>query len=589
MKTNWDLTVFYKDFDDPEFKDDLARLPKEIDAFTAAIAAPAEDEVKKLVSLIHQEEALSNLFERLSLMIELTLSVDANNKAANAAMAPLMRAVMGSSLASNAFSRYLASLENLDAIIDADDELKARAFALREAAEDAKHQLPEALEKPVLKMQLSGGEAFSQLRDKLDATLLVDYDGKQIPLSAVRALAYDGDADTRRRAYEAELASYKKIELPMSFCLNNLKAEGETIAALKGYKGVLDMALAHSRMDEKTLEAMWTAIREALPELREYFKAKGRLLGHENGLPFYDLFAPVGQSTRTYTVEEARALLLDLFGKFCPEMGEMMRTAFDEGWIDMYPREGKSGGAFCSGYYAKNISRVMTNFAGSASDVSTLAHELGHAFNNRMLHHKPIMMTETPMPLAETASTFNETLLISQLLKTATPEEELTLLDSCLTEQTQTMVDIYSRFLFEQKVVAAQADHALDVDELKETMLWAQEQSYGDGLDPEYRHPYMWACKSHYYSTGVHFYNFPYAFGGLFARGLYARYEKEGEAFVPVYCDLLSRFGSDTIANVTASVGIDVTTPDFWREAVESVLVQVRRFVELADQETAAK
>ena len=589
MKTNWDLTVFYKDFDDPEFKDDLARLPKEIDAFTAAIAAPAEDEVKKLVSLVHQEEALSNLFERLSLMIGLTLSVDANNKAANAAMAPLMRAVMGSSLASNAFSRYLASLENLDAIIDADDELKARAFALREAAEDAKHQLPEALEKPVLKMQLSGGEAFSQLRDKLDATLLVDYDGKQIPLSAVRALAYDGDADTRRRAYEAELASYKKIELPMSFCLNSLKAEGETMAALKGYKGVLDMALAHSRMDEKTLEAMWTAIREALPELREYFKAKGRLLGHENGLPFYDLFAPVGQSTRTYTVEEARALLLDLFGKFCPEMGEMMRTAFDEGWIDMYPREGKSGGAFCSGYYAKNISRVMTNFAGSASDVSTLAHELGHAFNNRMLHHKPIMMTETPMPLAETASTFNETLLISQLLKTATPEEELTLLDSCLTEQTQTMVDIYSRFLFEQKVVAAQADHALDVDELKETMLWAQEQSYGDGLDPEYRHPYMWACKSHYYSTGVHFYNFPYAFGGLFARGLYARYEKEGEAFVPVYCDLLSRFGSDTIANVTASVGIDVTTPDFWREAVESVLVQVRRFVELADQETAAK
>ena len=589
MKTNWDLTVFYKDFDDPEFKDDLARLPKEIDTFTAAIAAPAEDEVEKLVSLVHQEEALSNLFERLSLMIELTLSVDANNKAANAAMAPLMRAVMGSSLASNAFSRYLASLENLDAIIDADDELKARAFALREAAEDAKHQLPEALEKPVLKMQLSGGEAFSQLRDKLDATLLVDYDGKQIPLSAVRALAYDCDADTRRRAYEAELASYKKIELPMSFCLNNLKAEGETMAALKGYKGVLDMALAHSRMDEKTLEAMWTAIREALPELREYFKAKGRLLGHENGLPFYDLFAPVGQSTRTYTVEEARALLLDLFGKFCPEMGEMMRTAFDEGWIDMYPREGKSGGAFCSGYYAKNISRVITNFAGSASDVSTLAHELGHAFNNRMLHHKPIMMTETPMPLAETASTFNETLLISQLLKTATPEEELTLLDSCLTEQTQTMVDIYSRFLFEQKVVAAQADHALDVDELKETMLWAQEQSYGDGLDPEYRHPYMWACKSHYYSTGVHFYNFPYAFGGLFARGLYARYEKEGEAFVPVYCDLLSHFGSDTIANVTASVGIDVTTPDFWREAVESVLVQVRRFVELADQETAAK
>ena len=589
MKTNWDLTVLYKDFDDPAFKADLGGLDASIAALTEAIAAPCEDEAAKLTALVGQVEALSMTFERLMLMVELTLSVDAQNKPANAAMAPLMRSAMLMEQANNALGRYLSKLENLSELVHSNETLSARAFALLEMAENAKHQLPEALEKPVMKMQLSGGQAFSHLRDKLDATLTVDYDGKAIPLSAARAKAYDADADVRRKAYDAELAAYKKIEIPMSYCLNNIKAEGETMAQLRGYKGVLDMALAHSRMDEKTLEAMWTAIREALPELREYFKAKGRLLGHENGLPFYDLFAPVGQSTRTYTVEEARALLLDLFGKFCPEMGEMMRTAFDEGWIDMYPREGKSGGAFCSGYYAKNISRVMTNFAGSASDVSTLAHELGHAFNNRMLHHKPIMMTETPMPLAETASTFNETLLISQLLKTATPEEELTLLDSCLTEQTQTMVDIYSRFLFEQKVVAAQADHALDVDELKETMLWAQEQSYGDGLDPEYRHPDMWACKSHYYSTGVHFYNFPYAFGGLFARGLYARYEKEGEAFVPVYCDLLSRFGSDTIANVTASVGIDVTTPDFWREAVESVLVQVRRFVELADQETAAK
>ena len=585
MKTNWDLTVFYKDFDDPAFKADLSGLDASIAAFSEAIAAPGEDEAAKLTALVGQIEALSMTFQRLMLMVELTLSVDAQNKPANAAMAPLMRSAMLSNQASNALGRYLASLDNLSELVKANETLASRAFALLELAENAKHQLPEALEEPVMKMQLSGGQAFSHLRDKLDATLTVDYDGKAIPLSAARAKAYDADADVRRKAYDAELAAYKKIEIPMSYCLNNIKAEGETMAQLRGYKGVLDMALAHSRMDEKTLDAMWTAIREALPELREYFKAKGRLLGHENGLPFYDLFAPVGHASRTYTVEEARALLLDLFGRFCPEMGDMMRTAFDEGWIDMYPREGKSGGAFCAGYYEKNISRVMTNFAGSASDVSTLAHELGHAFNNRMLRHKPLMMNDTPMPLAETASTFNETLLIAQMLKDATPEEELTLLDSCLVEQTQTMVDIYSRFLFEQKVVAAQADHALDVDELKETMLWAQDQSYGDGLDPEFRHPYMWACKSHYYSPDVHFYNFPYAFGGLFARGLYARYEQEGEAFVPVYCDLLSRFGSDTIANVTASVGIDVTTPDFWRSAVESVLVQVRRFVELANQE----
>lgn len=582
MKTNWDLSVFYGGFDDPAFAADLASLPERTKALADAIAAPAQDQAEKLRVLIAQLEQLYTTVEHVGLMINLTLSCDAENEAANAAMTPLMRAGVAIEQMNNAFCRYVASVGKLDALIESDPVLQANAFFLRRSAQTAAHMLPEAIEGPVLQMQLSGGEAFSQLRDKLDATLLVDYRGEQLPLSAVRALAYDADADVRRDAYEAEIASYAKLELPMSYCLNSIKAEATTMASLKGFDSVLAMTLDHSNMSQKTLDAMWMAIREALPQLREYLKAKGRLLGHDNGLPFYDLFAPLGASSRTYTVEEARALLLDLFGAFCPQMGDMMRQAFDEGWIDMYPHAGKSGGAFCAGCYDKDISRVMTNFTGSLSDVSTLAHELGHAFNNRMLTRVPYLMTDTPMPLAETASTFNETLLSAAMRKTATPEEELMLLDASLMESTQTLVDIYSRFLFEQKVVDAQADHALSVRELKETMLWAQDQSYGDGLDPDVRHPYMWACKSHYYSTGMHFYNFPYAFGCLFGRGLYARYQQEGEAFVPVYCDLLSRFGSDTIENVTASVGIDVTTPEFWRSAVESILKEVRRFVELA-------
>lgn len=581
MKTNWDLSVFYKGFDDPAFAADLAALPGRIDAVRAMIDAPAQDETAKLREIVLAIESLDEVSEPLYMMVMLTLSTDAQNPAANAAQTPLNRTGMAYAQMESRFSRYLAALPNLDAIIESDDVLRARGFVLREFAETARHQLDPALEGPVLRMQLSGGKALSELRGKLDATLLVDYRGEQIPLSAARAKAYDADPAVRRDAYEAELASYAKIELPMSVCLNSIKAEACTMAELKGYKDVLDMTLSESRLSRETLDAMWAAIREALPELRGYFKAKAKLLGHKNGLPFYDLFAPVGESTRTYTIEEARDMLLDLFGRFCPDMADMMKTAFDEGWIDVYPKAGKRGGAFCSGCYAKNISRVMTNFTGSLSDISTLAHELGHAFNNRMLCRVPAMMTSTPMPLAETASTFNETVLSAELRKGASREEELMLLDASLMENTQVMVDIYSRFLFEQKVVDAQADHALSVDELKDAMLWAQDQSYGDGLDPDVRHPYMWACKSHYYSTGRHFYNFPYAFGGLFARGLYARYEKEGAAFVPVYCDLLSRFGSDTIENVTRSVGIDVTTPAFWRSAVGSVVEEARRFAEL--------
>ena len=585
MKTNWDLTVFYKDFDDPAFARDLASLPELVKALSDTIAAENDNAAAKIRTIVEQTESLTLRMERVAMMAMLTMSIEAEHPQANAAQSPLNRVFMAVSQVESSFSRYLASLPNLDEIIESDEELKKRGFALREFADHARHQLPETIESPVLKMQLSGGKALSQLRGKLEATLTANFRGEEIPLSAVRGKAYDADPQVRKDAYEAEIACYPKIEIPMSVCLNSIKAEGQTMAELKGYKDVLEMTLAESRLSRATLDAMWTAIREALPDLRKYyFRTKGKLLGHENGLPFYDLFAPIGESTTTYTIEQARDLLLSVFGKFSSEMHDMMATAFDEGWIDVYPKPGKRGGAFCSGNYEMNISRVMTNFSGSLSDVSTLAHELGHAFNNKQLNRVPVLMTDTPMPLAETASTFNETLLSGVLMEKADRAEQLMLLDASLTENTQVMVDIYSRFLFEQKVVEAQADHALSVKELKETMLWAQDQSYGDGLDPEVRHPYMWACKSHYYSTGRHFYNFPYAFGGLFGRGLYARYEKEGQSFVPVYCDLLSRFGSDTIENVTASVGIDVTSPEFWRDAVAGVVAEAKQFAALAEE-----
>ncbi|MBR5225262.1 MAG: M3 family oligoendopeptidase [Clostridia bacterium] len=584
MKTNWDLTVFYKDFDDPEFKADLAALEGNIAAFAKLIDEDLGTDLNKIRCLIAEFEHLGTLLERLRMMVSMTLACEAGHEKANAANAQLRRAFVSVEQAENALSRYLASVENLGELIAQDEMLKKNDYFLLRSAEDAKHTLPENLEEPVLKMQLSGGKMFSELRDKLDATLEVDYREEKIPLSAVRSKAYDADPAVRKDAYEAEIASYKKIELPMSYCLNAIKSEARTMAALTGYEDVLTMTLDQSGMTRKTLDAMWTAISEALPDLRKYFKAKGRLLGHKNGLPFYDLFAPVGSCTRTYTIEEARDLLVDIFNKFSPELSDMMARAFDEGWIDVYPRAGKRGGAFCAGCYQLGVSRIMTNFTGSLSDVSTLAHELGHAFNNQQMLRVPRLMCRPPMPLAETASTFNETVLSDFIRENASAEEEITLLDASLMENTQVMVDIYSRFLFEQKVVDAQADHALSVKELKETMLWAQEQSYGDGLDPEVRHPYMWACKSHYYSTGRHFYNFPYAFGGLFGRGLYARYKAEGESFVPVYCDLLSRFGSDTIENVTASVGIDVTTPDFWRAAVKTVVDEALRFDELVGE-----
>ena len=577
----WDLSFLYKGFDDPQLQADLAAIPGMLEE-QRAILASDEDDKTKLERLMDAQEALSARMDRLSYVF-LVLSVDATNATAAQYDDRLSLMFNDVRLVGSAITRYIGGLANLEELIASSEKLQKVAFALREEADHVKHTLPEAIEPWMLQMQLSGGGAFSQLRDKLDSTHLVSYRGQELPLAAVRGMAYDADPAVRKDAYEAEIAAYKKIELPMSYCLNSIKMEARTLSKARGFDSVLDMTLNSSRMDRETLDAMLTAMKEYLPHFRRYLRAKGKLLGHKNGLPFYDLFAPVGEATRSYTIDEARQTLIQELGKFNPEMAKFVDHAFEADWIDLYPREGKTGGAFCAGAHFADRSMVMTNFQGSHSDVSTIAHELGHAWHNRCMAGLPYALTGTPMPLAETASIFNETILAHQVLAAASEKEQLTLLDASLTESTQTIVDIFSRYLFESEVIDTRADHAMTVDELKDAMLRAQDATYGDGLDPEVRHPYMWACKSHYYSSGFNFYNFPYAFGELFGKGVFAQYLEKGSDFVPQYNQLLRSCGSGTVAEVAASVGIDVRSVDFWRSSLEVIKQEIDRFCALCE------
>lgn len=583
----WDLSYLYKGFDDEQFKADLASLKEEAKKGMELLEDPSLSRLEKLEKAVARSEQISAKVDRLMNFISCTQSVDATNEQADTAMDQLMVIFTDLQLASSALARYAAETENLEELIESSDVLRPVGFALREMKEQAEHLIPPEIEPWILEMQLSGGDAFSQLRDKLDSTLVVDYRDEHLPLAGVRGKAYDPDPAVRKDAYDAEIASYAKMELPMSYCLNSIKMEARTLAKARKFDSVLDMTLADSRMDRETLDALWTAVREYLPHFRRYLKAKGRMLGHANGLPFYDLFAPVGSSTKKYTVEECREILMRELGKFSPDMAAFIGHAFDARWIDFYPRDGKTGGAFCSSVHYADRSLVMTNFQGSFSDVSTIAHELGHGWHNRCMAGLPYMMTDEPMPLAETASIFNETMLSWQVLSSCSPEERLSLLENGLMEATQTVVDIYSRFLFEQEVIDTRADHAMSVDELKAAMLRAQEASYGDGLDPEVRHPYMWACKCHYYWSGNNYYNFPYAFGLLFGKGVFARYLEKGPAFAEDYCRLLRSCGSAPVAEVAASVGIDVRDPAFWRSSLEVIRKDIDTFCSLAEQTEA--
>ena len=265
---------------------------------------------------------------------------------------------------------------------------------------------------------------------------------------------------------------------------------------------------------------------------------------------------------------------MELFSTFDSELADMVARAFDEEWIDFYPRDGKSGGAFCAGVECIGQSRILTNFDGTFGDIVTLAHELGHAFHNQCIRtHRPLNR-DYSMPVAETASTFNECVVMAAAIRQAkSHDEELALIESQLQDVTQIICDIYSRYLFESMVLENREKQFMNAETLCGMMLKAQEQSYGDGLDAGFRHPYMWVCKSHYY--GSTFYNYPYAFGGLFARGLYAQYEREGAAFVPKYKKLLRTTTVATAEDVAKVAGIDLTDKEFWRGALQTVAQQI--------------
>ncbi|MBQ9196036.1 MAG: M3 family oligoendopeptidase [Clostridia bacterium] len=592
MNGNWDLAVFYNGFDDPRIENDFARvnelLPKAREALDSG--EPAAAVMERMADL---EEELHLILGKLGSFANLTLATDAANAPAMQLMDRVMQLSVPVSMLSSAYSRYLGAMDakELEDAIASSEKLQAVGFHLRRSREEALHLPAPEIEEWLLRMSLDGANAFSTLRDQLDATLLVDYRGEQLPLSAVRGKAEDPDPQVRRDAYMAELAAYKKIEVPMAACLNGIKGQGLTMIEAEHFDSILAESLYNSNMDQQTLDAMWTACREFFPDFRRYLRKKGELLGHSNGLPFYDLFAPLQTGdapAKTYTVEEAHDILLRELGKFTPDMAEFIDHAFKNNWIDLYPRPGKGGGAFCAGVEHVEQSRVLTNFTGSLGDVSTLAHELGHAWHNRCMSGLPQVMRGAPMPLAETASIFNETLLANALRQGMPHEQLLGLLDTDLQNSTQVVVDIYSRFLFESAVIEGKKTHNLSVEEMKQLMLDAQDQSYGEGLDPEYRHPYMWACKSHYYIPGLGFYNFPYAFGLLFGKGVYAQYLEKGAAFVPTYNQLLRSCGSDMVADVAASVGIDVRSVDFWRASLQTIREDIDLFISLADEQLKA-
>ena len=584
MNDVWELDSIYRGFGDPEFEKDLAALQALVSESDGYMAKLSQTEpLEGLKNGIKMLETISELAGKLAGYAVLRQAADTKDPEAASRVGQVMGIISDTAASEAAFKAWAATLPDLPGLAAGDEILREYTFLLSNIEKNSRYLLSGRGEEIMAKLQLSGSNAWSDLQQYLTSTVEVSYRGETLNLSAVRNLAYDPDPQVRKDAYDAELGCYDKIKDAVAFALNSIKLETISDCQLRGYASPLARTLEKDDMQPETLEAMLAAMEEYLPRFRKYLKAKGKALGHTGGLPWWDLFAPMGSSSARFTTQGARDYLVGLFEGFDPELSQMVATAFDNAWIDFYPRDGKSGGAFCAGVECLGQSRILTNFSGMFTDVVTLAHELGHAFHNQCIRdHRPLNR-DYSMPLAETASTFNECVVMAAAIENAgDKEEKLALIESQLQDATQIICDIYSRYLFEVAVFADRQTQFMDAGVLCEKMRQAQKKAYGDGLLESTLHPYMWLCKSHYY--GATFYNFPYAFGGLFARGLYALYEKEGEAFVPKYKKLLHTTTVATAEDTAKVADIDLTDKEFWRSALQTIADQIDMFCQLTEQ-----
>ena len=591
----WDLSPIYPDFDSDayrEAKKKVARLAAEAVEFYSGSGNPVsgEDTAKWLRKALSINDELGSLSETLSAYAYARYSTATRDQAALSELNLIEELILPAKKANVLYRNALAARkEALSALFSDDPELRPYAFHVGEELFFQSKQMAPEMEDLAEDLGRCGADAWSRLQEAVSSNSSAIWDastGAKKTVVELRNLAFDPDRNIREKAFNLEQSIWKSVEIPMSAALNGVKGATNSLNARRGWKGALEKSIAQARISEKTLEALVSAMEASLPTWRRYLKAKARALGLRK-LAFFDLFAPVekhGVSMPTFDWQETRSFIRDKFSSFDPGMGDFAAKAFDSNWIDARPREGKVGGAYCTDFPSAKAARVFCNFDGSFSSVSTVAHELGHAWHHECIVDKPYALTQYPMTLAETASIFAETIVSEAALSTAGPAERLSLVEMHLQDGCQVIVDILSRFYFEKAVFEKRKTGEVGPDQLCAMMLEAQEKTYGDGLDAEKRHPYMWAVKGHYYIPSLSFYNFPYAFGQLFGLGLYERYRKEGPSFARIYRELLAETGSASAVEVTRKAGFDIETEAFWSSALSTFERQTEEFEELVDK-----
>lgn len=560
----WDLESIYPSVTSPLFEDDINAIYQKAEELKSKSA----DKNSSILSILSLYDEMADIVENVGSYVYTSFSVNTTDRDVLAAMGKAEKAQTAASDASTVMVHYLS--QRTDEF--SSPELEPYALFLKEVKTEAEHMMSleeEALANEMLQVSAS---AWSRLQESVTASI---HDGDKT-LTQLRGLAMDSDRSVRKDAYEREVKILADNKTAIASALNGVKGTALLLEKRRGWKDPLDRSCNTARISRKALSALIEALEESLPIFRDYLKTKAKLLGLER-LEWYDMFAPVGDASMSFTFEEAKAIIIDAYSSFSPEVGEFIKNALDSHWVDPEAHEGKIGGAYDIFFPKKKESRVMMNWEGTYDSVSTLAHELGHAYHDSVVKNYPSSQRSYPMTLAETASIFGETVIFQEVLKKADKDQQLSLIEAYVQGACQVCVDILSRFYFERSAFEARKDGEVTADDFSAMMLKAQEDTYGDGLGV--KHQYMWAVKGHYYNEGFSFYNYPYAFGQLFALGLFASKDSVPD-FPKHYKEVLSMTGRFEAKEVAAAAGCDIEDKEFWKKGISVISGYIEKMKE---------
>lgn len=588
LSLTWELeSLFAGGSSSTEFADFLNVLEKDLGRLGQEVkSATAPEDVESTKALDGIIELLQSCSGRLILAAEFAVCLGAQNQQDKGA-------VRLSDKVSGLSARYQGIRSAFDNLLRQTDngiweqwivrpEIAPLAFVLNESRNLAREKMSPELESLALELAVDGYHGWSEHYETVVGSIEIPFEGKALSVGQASNKLDDPDPEVRKAMFHKWEEAWSGAADYCADALNHLAGFRLNLYKGRGWDHVLKDPLNMNRMSHETLNVMWDVIGESKPALVSYLERKAKLLGME-ALSWVDVGAPLGKSSGKIPYDQAAKDIVAQFQKFSPKMADFAERAFDHQWIEVEDRPGKRPGGFCVSFPEIKESRIFMTYSGTPSSVSTLAHELGHAYHSYLLDDQPVFNQNYAMNVAETASTFAEVIVADAQVKAATnAEEKLALLESKIQNSVAFFMNIHARFLFETRFYEKRKEGLISSEELCELMVEAQKEAFC-GVLSEY-HPHFWASKLHFYATEMPFYNFPYTVGYMFSTGLYRLALQEGASFADKYDDLLRDTGVMTLEDlVSKHLNVDLTQPDFWQGAADLIMADIAEFLEMTN------